>query len=50
MAQQVYLPPYSEFQVTEDPGISSKWEEWLEGFESMLGAMKITEESEKKYY
>ena len=41
----INLPTYPEFAVTEDPEISIKWEEWLEGFEAMTGAMQI--ESEK---
>ena len=48
MANQINLPSYSEFQVTEDPEISSKWEDWLEGFESMMGAMKVTAQLEKR--
>ena len=42
------LPQYPEFPVTEDPDISSKWEEWLDGFEAMLSAMKCSKEKEMR--
>ena len=48
MAGQVNLPQYPEFHITEDPDISSKWEDWLEGFESMLGAMSVTEQKNRR--
>jgi hypothetical protein len=48
MAAQVNLPPYPEFPVTEDPEICYKWEEWLEGFDAMLAAMKITDQKEQR--
>ena len=44
MAGLVNLTQYPEFHITEYPDISSKWEDWLEGFESMLGAMSVTEQ------
>ena len=47
-ANTVHLPQYPEFHVTEDPEISSKWEEWLEGFEAMIGAMKVTVQAEQR--
>ena len=34
--------------MTDEPAIASKWEEWLEGFEAMLRAMKVTDPAEKR--
>ena len=33
--------------MTDDPEVASKWEEWLEGFESMVAAMSVTTEKDK---
>ena len=45
---QINLPMYPEFIVTDDPEVASKWEEWLEGFESMVAAMRVTTEKDKR--
>ena len=45
---QINLPTYPEFIVTDDPEVASKWEEWLEGFESMVAAMRVTTEKDKR--
>ncbi|KAI0215781.1 hypothetical protein LSAT2_032170 [Lamellibrachia satsuma] len=44
----INLPRYPEFPVTDEPAIASKWEEWLEGSEAMLRAMKVTDAGEKR--
>ena len=43
-ANHVNLPTFPEFTSYDDPEVSTKWEDWLEGLEAMLGAMKMTEE------
>ena len=54
MSSLMNLPSYPEFVQREDPDISTKWEDWLEGFEAMLAAMRVTEQKERrnmlKYY
>ena len=42
------LPSYPEFVITDDPSIATKWEDWLDGFEAMILAMKIINEDEKR--
>ena len=44
----INLPHYPEFPVTDEPAFAPKWEEWLEGFEAMLRAMKVTDAGEKR--
>ena len=34
--------------MTDEPASASKWEEWLDGFEAMLRAMKVTDAGEKR--
>jgi len=41
------IPTYAVFDDTEGPGIATAWEEWLEGLDAMLRAMKVTDGSEK---
>lgn len=43
----VQLPSYALFDETEGPGIATAWEEWIEGLDAMLSAMKVTDEKEK---
>ena len=42
------LPNYPNFENTDDPSVAFKWEDWLDGFEALITAMKITESSEKE--
>ena len=45
----VNLPTYSEFPITtSDPSVATKWEDWLEGFQAMLKAMKVTGEEDQR--
>ncbi len=44
----VALPTYPEFQVTDDPAVAQRWEEWLDGLEAMIRAMKVTDKEDKK--
>jgi len=41
------LPSYSVFDDTEDEGVSSRWEDWIEGLDSMLRAMEYTDKTKK---
>ena len=34
--------------MTDDPEVASKWEEWLEGFELMVAAIRVTTEKDKR--
>ena len=43
----VMLPPYPPFEEKEGPNLSTAWEDWLEGIESMLDAMGIEEKKDK---
>ena len=43
----VMLPPFPSFEEKEGPNLSSAWEDWLEGVESMLDAMGIEDEKDK---
>ena len=44
----VQLPPYPQFEITDDPSVASKWEDWIDGFEAMITAMKVKEAEDKK--
>ena len=41
----VSLPDYKEFNPTDTPEDQANWESWLEGFESMVGAMSIEDDA-----
>lgn len=41
------LPNYPAFEAKESPSLASEWEDWIEGLDSMLAAMKITDNKEK---
>ena len=42
---QINLPTCPKFIVTDDPEVASKWEM---GFESMVAAMRVTTEKDKR--
>ena len=44
---QVQLPSYPAFEVIDDPTVAVKWEDWLDGFEAMLTAMKVDKKDKK---
>ena len=44
----VALPTYPDFRVTDDPSVAHRWEEWLDEFEAMIRAMKVTDKEDKK--
>ena len=44
----IQLPNYPNFVITDDSSVAFKWEDWLDGFEAIITAMKITESSEKE--
>lgn len=50
----IALPIYPEFQIYDDPSVSQKWSDWLEGLEVMLAAMRVSDDEEKmslfRYY
>ena len=37
----VQLPAYPEFQIVDDPSVAQKWEDWIDGFQAMINAMKV---------
>ena len=37
----VQLPAYPEFQIVDDPSVAQKWEDWIDGFQAMIKAMKV---------
>ena len=41
------LPNYPAFEKREGPLLSTSWEDWIEGLDSMFAAMKITDDTEK---
>lgn len=43
----IALPIYPEFILCDDPTVTHKWKEWLDGLEIMLDAMLITETKHK---
>ena len=43
----IQLPAYPSFQIVDDPSVASKWEDWLEGFKALIGAMKVPDTDQK---
>ena len=43
-----HLPNYPEFTVLDDGTIATRWADWLEGFQAMIRAMKITDNADKR--
>lgn len=43
----VGLPIYPAFDDKEGPSLASDWEDWIEGIDSLLNAMAITDDKEK---
>ena len=41
------LPVYPPFQGKEGPNLASEWEDWIEGMDSLLAAMGISDNKEK---
>ena len=41
------LPVYPPFQGKEGPNLASEWEDWIEGMDSLLPAMGISDNKEK---
>ena len=48
VSKMTNLPNYPAFDVVDDPTVANKWEDWLDGFEAMVRAMKITAEGRKR--
>ena len=47
-AAQPTLTPYPLFDPTETANLGSRWEDWKDGFEVMMKAMKIDSEADKR--
>ena len=47
-AAQPTLTPYPLFHPTETANLGSRWEDWKDGFEVMMKAMKIDSEADKR--
>ena len=43
----IQLPAYPSFQIVDDLSVASKWEDWLEGFKALIGAMKVPDTDQK---
>ena len=37
----VQLPAYPKFQIVDGPAVTQKWEDWIDGFQAMIKAMKV---------
>ena len=44
----IQLPSYPAFEVIDDPSVAQKWENWLDGFEALIWAMKVTDNDDIK--
>ena len=43
----IQLPNYPEFVPIEEPSVAVMWEDWYDGFDSLMGAMEITDKKKK---
>jgi len=48
MAGAQQLPPYAEFSLIDESTIATRWSDWLDGFQAMLRAMKITDDADRR--
>lgn len=44
----IQLPTYAEFVITDDPSVATKWNDWLDGFEYLLRALKVDDNAYKR--
>lgn len=48
VAPTISLPQYKAFTFLEAEDVASRWEEWIDGLEVMMAAMRITDDSHQR--